>query len=57
MSCYTNGLGILWKAYAGEILYKFKEEDNEINSCDFNASGLKFATGGCDTKVRIYDVN
>lgn len=38
-----------------KTLHSIKEEDNEIFSLDFTAEGDKFATGGKDRIIRIYD--
>lgn len=42
-------------ATAKKILHKSKEEGNQIYAIDYTPDGLKFATGGKDCHVRVYD--
>ena len=39
----------------GKILHKIQEEGNAINSVDYSNDGKRFATGGNDISVRLYD--
>lgn len=48
---------IYWKTLTGEVLQRYYENENTINSCDFNFDGTKFVSVGNDTKVRIYDAS
>ena len=40
---------------SGKCLHTFTDKDNEVNALDYNKDGTQFATGGNDTKIRIYD--
>lgn len=42
-------------ATSKKILHKFKEEGNQVYALDYNRDGSKFATGGKDCQVRVYD--
>lgn len=44
-----------WHMTSGKCLHTFTDEENEINALDYNDDGSQFATGGRDTKIRIYD--
>lgn len=46
-----------WHAETGKKLYELEEENNAVMSVDYNLKGTKFATGGNDRKVRVYDDN
>jgi WD40 repeat protein len=51
----TNGQIHHWHATSEMHLGMTKEEGNEIYAVDFHPIGVKFATAGLDSKVRIYD--
>ncbi|CAK9211232.1 unnamed protein product [Sphagnum troendelagicum] len=55
VSCDTNGQIHHWHATSEMHLGMTKEEGNEIYAVDFHPIGVKFATAGLDSKVRIYD--
>jgi WD40 repeat protein len=38
------------------VLHRYKEKDNQVNAVDINSDGTKFATGGLDTLIRLYDL-
>ena len=44
-----------WHSSTGKILHTLTEKDNSINSVDYSRYYRKFATGGNDVVVRVYD--
>ncbi|EFJ31785.1 hypothetical protein SELMODRAFT_439736 [Selaginella moellendorffii] len=55
VSCDVGGLIHHWHATSGKHLGTTKEANNHINAVDFQPTGEKFATGGSDFQVRVYD--
>ena len=45
---------IYW-IFLEKILHKFKEEGNQVYALDYNRDGSKFATGGKDCQVIIWN--
>ena len=52
---YSSGYVRLWYVTSKQMGKEIKE-DVELFCCDFNHNFSKFATGGDDYKIRIYDV-
>ncbi len=44
-----------WHIPTLKKLFSTREDDNTINTIDFNRSGSVFATAGKDCNIRIYD--
>jgi len=44
-----------WTTKNPQVVWKYQEPDNQLFCLDFNQQSDKFATGGKDTKVRLYD--
>jgi WD40 repeat protein len=55
LSVNSNGVIQQWHTTSGKLLVTIKEETNELYCADYNEDGSKFATGGKDGKLRIYD--
>ena len=55
LSTQATGVVTIWDVQENEILQQI-EEDNYVYTSDFNNQGTLFATGGSDTKIRIYDL-
>lgn len=37
-------------------MHRYQDPSNPINGLDINCDGTKFATGGFDTEVKVYDL-
>jgi COMPASS component SWD3 len=57
LSVNANGTVQQWHTTSGKLLMSLKDEHNELYCADYDDSGSKFATGGKDGKIRIYDDN
>lgn len=58
VAAYSDGRIIHWHSKSGKQLsFMNEEKENPIMSLDFDSTGDKFATGGNDKIVRIYDDN
>ncbi|KAJ7533466.1 hypothetical protein O6H91_13G050600 [Diphasiastrum complanatum] len=55
VSCDVGGQIHHWHALSGKHLGTIQEADNQLYAIDIQETGLKYATAGVDTKVRIYD--
>ncbi|KRX01594.1 WD40-repeat-containing domain [Pseudocohnilembus persalinus] len=44
-----------WHVTDGKELSSIQEENNQINSLDFNQDGKQFVSGGSDNIIRLYD--
>ena len=44
-----------WHMTSGKLLYKTKEENNQVYSIDYSPDGMNFCSAGRDTKVRVYE--
>jgi WD40 repeat protein len=51
----TDGLIKEWGTASPETTWVHREDGNELYALDFHSDGSKFATGGTDTHVRLYD--
>ena len=56
MACYSNGTTLFWHTTSKTILHRYEDSENPLNTIDINYDSSKFATGGTDTEVKIYDV-
>lgn len=51
----ANGSLRHWHVKSGKLLHTIHDEFNQILCVDYNSEGSRFATGGSDTIVRLYD--
>jgi WD40 repeat protein len=51
----TDGLIKEWDKPAPETVWTKREDENELYALDIHSDGSKFATGGTDAHVRVYD--
>lgn len=56
MACYSNGTTLFWHTTSKTILHRYEDSENPLNTIDINYDASKFATGGTDTEVKLYDV-
>ncbi|EAR94338.1 WD40 domain protein (macronuclear) [Tetrahymena thermophila SB210] len=56
LATYSNGKCLFWHATSSQVLSRYEEAGNDINTCDFTPDGKHFITGGSDSKVRLYDI-
>ncbi|XP_033753076.1 WD repeat-containing protein slp1-like [Pecten maximus] len=55
LACSAEGKVFECDTKDGNVTERIMEKGNEINCLDFDIDGLKFATGGKDLAIRIYD--
>lgn len=57
ITTHTDGSLNHWHITSKKLLHTLIESGNHIYSVDFNKTGEKFATGGLDAQIRVYDEN
>lgn len=55
MTVNSEGWVTHWHIPSGKELFTVKEENNSILCMDYDKTGERFATGGKDFNIRIYD--
>eukprot|EP00792_Barthelona_sp_PAP020_P012592 TRINITY_DN7323_c0_g1_i1.p1 TRINITY_DN7323_c0_g1~~TRINITY_DN7323_c0_g1_i1.p1 ORF type:complete len:388 (-),score=69.92 TRINITY_DN7323_c0_g1_i1:19-1182(-) len=55
LSSSANGDLSIWHVSSRDTMFNFVDSENQVFALDYSSDGLKFATGGKDHKIRVYD--